>query len=53
MLIFKKDYSDESLIDLAEDISDAVFDDGLFIPKDEYGFWQGTFTVRVIWEDEE
>lgn len=53
MLIFEKEYSDESLIDLAEDISDAVFDGDLFIPKDEDGFRQGTFTVRVIWEDEE
>jgi hypothetical protein len=51
MIIFEKDYSDESLIDLAEDIQDAVFDDNLDIPKDDHGFRKGTFVVKVVWED--
>ena len=53
MLVFERDYSDESLIDLSEQIMDAICDDSLNLPTDKYGFRKGTFTVRVIWEDEE
>jgi hypothetical protein len=47
MIIFDKEYSDESLIDLAEDIEYAV--DLAEIPKDEYNFRQGTFRVTIEW----
>ncbi len=53
MLIFEKDYSEESLADLSEDVMDAIYDNSLNLPVDEYGFRKGTFTVRVIWDDEE
>lgn len=53
MIIFERDYSDESLIDLSEDLMGAICDKSLNLPEDEYGFRKGTFTVRVVWEDEE
>lgn len=52
MKIFEKEYSDESLIDLSEDISDAVFDNYADIPTDEFGFREGRFVVTVVWEKE-
>jgi hypothetical protein len=53
MKIFEQTYSDESLISASEDIDDAVFDENLGIPYDEYGFRKGTFKVVVTWSDEE
>lgn len=51
MIIFEKEYDEETLLDIQDDIFDAV--NKASLPEDEYGFRKGTFTVRVVWEDEE
>lgn len=53
MIIFERDYCDESLSDLSEHLMDAICDTSLELPTDEYGFRRGSFTVRVVWEDKE
>ena len=56
MIIFKKDYDGESVVDMDRDISECL--DGNFnaiaytIPKDEHGFHVGNFKVTVEWETE-
>lgn len=57
MIIFKKEYDDESLYDLDRDISEAVDED--FNPKlkslgltDEHGFRLGKFTITIEWSEE-
>jgi hypothetical protein len=56
MIIFKKEYDDESLYDLDRDVSEAIDDD--FNPKlksiltDEHGFRLGKFTVTIEWSEE-
>ena len=52
MIIFDKHYSDESLIDLERHITDALSDNVAEIPRDEYGFLQGTFRVTITWSEE-
>lgn len=52
MIIFEKEYSDESLIDASEDICESVFDDKLNLPQDEYGFRKGIFKITITWEEE-
>lgn len=57
MEIFKKKYSAEELSDLGRDIHES-FDERfnpvvLSIPKDQYGFQEGTFSVQIIWSKEE
>jgi hypothetical protein len=54
MIVFKKEYYGESLVDLDRDISE-MYDDHRFeqIPVDEHGLHKGTFTVTVTWENEE
>ena len=54
MVIFDREYTGESLIDLTEDLS-WMFSDGkgAEVPCDEYGIQQGTFTVTVTWKAEE
>jgi hypothetical protein len=57
VIIFKKEYDDESLYDLSRDVEESI--DGGYnalvanIPYDENGFRRGKFTVTVEWEDEE
>lgn len=56
MIIFEKDYSSEELSDLGRDIYEC-FDSQfnpvvLDIPKDEYGFDEGSYVVRVEWVSE-
>ena len=53
MIIFDRDYSDESLVDLEQHLMDVIYDDSLNIPQDEYGFRKGVFKVTISWEDEE
>lgn len=55
-VIFKKSYDAESLCDIERDMSEC-FDptyniDVADIPKDEYGFDEGTFEVIVTWKSE-
>ena len=53
MKIFTQKYDSESIVDLDRDITesfDSVFNPIMKeIPKDEYGFHIGTFTVTVTW----
>lgn len=55
--VFKKEYDGESIVDLDRDISEAslaeynpVID---LIPVDAYGFQKGTFTVTIVWSEEQ
>lgn len=53
--VFQKDYSDESLIDLDENLHDNLNNSEINplvkdIPHDEHGFRSGTFTVTVTWK---
>jgi len=52
MKVFDKEYSEESLIDLEEDLHYALYESGLDIPEDENGFRVGTFSVVINWEDD-
>jgi hypothetical protein len=54
MIVFEKDYSGESIIDLAEDLT-WMFEDGngAKVPVDEYGIHKGKFIVTVKWEEDE
>lgn len=49
MIIFDRHYSEESLIDLDEDIRWALEEDIAEIPKDEHGFCKGEFRVTITW----
>lgn len=51
-ILFQKDYSDESLIDLESDIC-WLSEEADDIPKDEWGFRAGTFRVTIEWFPEE
>jgi hypothetical protein len=54
MIIFEREYSGESIIDLAEDLSWMFADGkGAEVPVDEYGIQKGTFTVTVTWKEDE
>lgn len=54
--IFKKEYDYESTYDLGRDIAEAFDPDYNSniedIPKDEYDYLQGKFTVTILWEPE-
>lgn len=51
--IFMKTYSEESMVDLEEDIAYMYHeDDYKKIPEDEDGFKKGTFTVTIIWNND-
>lgn len=56
MIIFKKEYDDESLYDLDRDVSEAIDDDFnpklKAIPTDEHGFRVGKFTITIEWSEE-
>jgi hypothetical protein len=49
-VIFEKRYTDESLLDMEEDILYKIDSSG--IPKDEHGFHEGVFKVTVTWSQE-
>ncbi len=49
MIIFDKEYSDESLVDLEGHMADALSDNVGEIPRDMYGFLTGTFRVTIEW----
>jgi hypothetical protein len=57
MEIFRKEYGGESIIDLSQDIDEALMDDfnpDLYkVTVDEYGIMEGTFTVTITWTPEE
>lgn len=58
MNIFRKEYSDESLYDLGQDVEEAInpeYNDLITkIPKDEHGFMKGSFQVTIEWvQDDE
>lgn len=53
MKIFEKNYSDESLIDLPEDVWDAINDSPDVPEPEDNGFTRGTFKVTVEWIDDE
>ena len=50
MIIFVKKYSDESLIDLQDDIEWEIETSG--IEKNEDGFRPSTITVTIEWKPE-
>lgn len=55
--IFDKKYDGESLCDLSRDVSEA-FDKNFNemmeqVPRNEHGFHQGTFHVKIEWTPEE
>ena len=55
MIIFKKEYDDESIYDADGDVSEA-FDDDFnpkikSISKDENGFRLGKFTITIEWSE--
>ena len=52
MIIFERDYDGESLVDLEEDVCDAINYD-MDLPVDEHGFIKGTFKVVISWEEGE
>jgi len=49
--LLNKQYGSEDLIDAIRDIEEAMDDDE--IPKDKYGFNDGTYTVTMTWEEDE
>ena len=55
MLIIKKEYDGESLVDITRDVYEAFIDEFnpemTKIPKDEYGFHKGTFILTIKWMD--
>lgn len=54
MIIFEKEYYDESLSDLQEDLYTQVnklVDDGT-LEQDENFFTGGKYIVQVVWKDE-
>lgn len=56
-VLLDKTYSAEELCDVGRDVHEA-FDERFTpaaagIPKDEYGFDQGTFKVTIVWSPEE
>ena len=53
MIVFDKSYSDESLIDLDQDIRWALEEDFAVIPKDEHGFSKGEFRVTITWSNDD
>jgi hypothetical protein len=57
MLIFSKDYDEESLLSVQEDIYDAINEAKRLkdIPwlGNTSDFSRGTFTIKLIWNEEE
>lgn len=53
VILFEKEYDDESLIDLQEHIYYVLEEGDYDLPTDKYGFRRGTFKVIIEWTDEE
>lgn len=51
--LLNKEYTDEQLNDLLQDVSDSVFEskEAHAICTDRQGFRYGTFKVLITWED--
>jgi hypothetical protein len=53
MLVLKKKYNGESIVDMYRDVSECIEEDFNplieIIPKDQYNIQLGTFTVSVEW----
>jgi hypothetical protein len=53
MIVFKKEYDDESIYDVGRDVAEAFDEDFnpvmCDIPKDEYSFSKGIFTITIEW----
>lgn len=47
MIIFNKEYTDESRLDIGEDIYNTL--EKANLPKDEYGLIEGAFKVTIEW----
>lgn len=50
MIIFEKEYDGETLVDIEEDVYDAV-NYNTYLPVDDHGFIKGTFRVTISWEE--
>lgn len=53
MIVFNQTYTDESLVDIDEDIRWALQKDFADIPQDEYGFRKGQFHITIKWSNNE
>ena len=55
MIIFEKVYDGESICDMDRDICEAFLErynpEMKEVPRDEYGFCKGTFTLKVEWKE--
>lgn len=55
MIIFNKEYDDESTYDLSRDVAEALDPDYnsiiAAIPQDENGFKLGVFIVSIEWKE--
>lgn len=49
MILFDKIYDAESIVDVEQDVYDAIFYSG--IPIDEHGFHLGEFKVTIEWKN--
>lgn len=49
-LLFHKEYDGESIIDIEQDVMEAICEAD--VPADEHGIQQGTFTVKIEWDFE-
>jgi hypothetical protein len=51
--LLDKVYDGESMYDVCRDVSEAFVEDFTpalgTLPKDEYGFIQGSFRVHIVW----
>jgi hypothetical protein len=50
-VLMLREYSAESSIDIDEDVNDAINESNL--PVDKHGFFRGTLTVEITWQDDE
>lgn len=51
MNIFDKEYDSLSLVDIEDDVYDAI-NNNEYMPFDEHGFTKGTFRVTISWSEE-
>ena len=49
--ILEKKYTDETLIDIEDDVCDAISHNNL--PTDENGFTSGTFILTLTWKEDD
>jgi hypothetical protein len=56
MIIFEKEYCDESLYDLERDVGESIqgYHNPKYskLPEDEDGYKKGVFTVTIEWKNE-